>query len=159
MQAVEFWGRVNRSGPPSDFRPDLGLCWLWTGAAVRSGARTYGYAHLAGSKSSYAHRIAYQLVHGPIPVGLEIDHLCRVTLCVNPRHLEAVTHQENVRRGMNGVLRALRRPNPPTPKRDICARGHARTAENVGTRRQCRICDRQLSLIRHERARALKKAS
>ncbi len=66
-------------------------CWFWLGALSR------GYGSL---KNARAHRVAYEMTIGPIPEGLVIDHLCRVTSCVNPDHLEAVTQAENVRRGL-----------------------------------------------------------
>lgn len=91
-----FWAKVaNGEG-----------CWEWRAARYPTG---YGHCRWAG-KSAYAHRIAYLLVRGSIPSGLEIDHLCRNRACVRPDHLEAVTHRENVRRGLNGILR------PPTTK-------------------------------------------
>lgn len=71
-------------------------CWLWTGALDRHG---YGRFNLNPEKESVlAHRVAYELVHGAIAAGLEIDHLCRVLSCVNPAHLEAVTHKTNMHR-------------------------------------------------------------
>lgn len=71
-----------------------GDCWLWTGARNSKG---YGSAS-NGKSSMLAHRKAYITTKGPIPVGLTIDHLCCVTTCVNPAHLEAVTGAENIRR-------------------------------------------------------------
>ncbi len=69
-------------------------CWHWTGAKTDKG---YGRFYLNGNK--HAHRISYELLIGPIPNGLVIDHLCRNPSCVNPAHLEPVTHVENVKRG------------------------------------------------------------
>jgi len=69
-------------------------CWNWTGTVSRNG---YGLAH-RGRTSMTAHRFVYQCHNGPIPAGLELDHLCRNKLCVNPGHLEPVTHAENMRR-------------------------------------------------------------
>jgi hypothetical protein len=83
---------------------------------------------------------------GPIPDGFEVDHLCRVTPCVNPAHLEPVTHRENVHRGKNGVLRHLR---APLIRRTHCGRGHERTPENLYASGNCRKCQR----VRDERRR------
>ena len=71
-------------------------CWLWSTALERLG---YALWRPAGNeKKVLAHRWSYEFFVGPIPVGLELDHLCRVRNCVNPDHLEAVTHLENMRR-------------------------------------------------------------
>ena len=62
-----------------------------------SGSGPYGRIYVPDKKGmDYAHRISYEMAWGEIPFGLEIDHLCCVKLCVNPAHLEAVTHEENV---------------------------------------------------------------
>ena len=80
---ARFWQKVDKSGD----------CWEWIGA-VSSG---YGHFQTDGGTTT-AHRVAYQLLVGPIPDGLHVDHLCRNTLCVNPDHLEPVTQAENNRR-------------------------------------------------------------
>lgn len=74
-----------------------GSCWIWTGAI--NVAIGYGKLYRDG-RDQYAHRWSYELFVGPIKHGLEIDHLCRVRSCVNPKHLEAVTHQVNMSRGI-----------------------------------------------------------
>lgn len=71
-------------------------CWLWVGPIAGG---IYGGFTPAPGQHTYAHRFAYEQLRGPIPANLEIDHLCRNTRCVNPAHLEPVTHQENLRRG------------------------------------------------------------
>jgi hypothetical protein len=70
-------------------------CWIWQGTVTRAG---YGIITLAGKRTTGAHRWAYELLAGPIPEGLTLDHLCYVPLCVNPAHLEPVTRDENKRR-------------------------------------------------------------
>jgi len=69
-------------------------CWLWTGA---QDGHSYGQINIDG-RPEKSHRLAYRLYIGEIPSSLTIDHLCRVTLCVNPEHLEPVTLSENTRR-------------------------------------------------------------
>jgi len=116
-------------------------CWPWT--ACRS---SDGYGHIRIEGSVYkAHRVVYELMVGPIPVGLEIDHLCRNRACVRPDHLEPVTKTTNVRRGLamvNGAQNAAK---------THCPAGHPYDAENtrVGRTRMgiayrvCRTCDRE----------------
>lgn len=81
---------------------DIG-CWEWTGGRSASPkAPQCLYGHYAVSTNPIrlvkAHRFSFEFFNGPYPEGTETDHLCRNTLCVNPEHLEAVTHQENCRR-------------------------------------------------------------
>jgi hypothetical protein len=69
-------------------------CWIWQGAKTRNG---YGVTTVSGT-STLAHRAFYMMFVGPIPPGLQLDHLCQVRPCVNPEHLEPVTATVNVRR-------------------------------------------------------------
>jgi transposase-like protein len=72
-------------------------CGLWTGSRIKSAeGRYYGAFRALGE--TLAHRVAHLLFVGPIPDGYQVDHLCSVTLCVLPAHLEAVPPEENVRR-------------------------------------------------------------
>lgn len=109
-------------------------CWEWQGWRDRQG---YGGTWLNG-RSARAHRVVYEQHRGPIPVGLTLDHLCRVTRCVNPDHLEPVTVLENIRRSPSAVGRALRTGR--------CIRDHEFNDENTHIsstgQRVCRACGR-----------------
>jgi hypothetical protein len=83
--------------------PQPNGCWLWTGCSIPAG---YGQLWVR-DRVVMAHRVSHELFKGPVPERLCIDHLCRVTSCVNPAHLEAVTYTENTRRGTNAE--AIRR--------------------------------------------------
>jgi hypothetical protein len=80
-----FWKDVEKTG----------TCWIWIGLKTPRG---YGYIGTRDHKHILVHRFSYELHTGPIPEDLQIDHLCRNTLCVNPDHLEAVTATENILR-------------------------------------------------------------
>lgn len=71
-------------------------CWLWAGSLAGSGYARF----MLNKKMVAAHRVAYELKHGPIPDGLQMDHLCRVRCCINPDHVEPVTASTNVKRGL-----------------------------------------------------------
>lgn len=75
-------------------------CWVWQRALDKQG---YGCAW-SEQRLRGAHRVIYELLVGPIPDGLELDHLCRVPACVNPDHLEPVSRSENIRRGLGAKL-------------------------------------------------------
>ena len=112
-------------------------CWEWT-ASTRDG---YGLFWFNG-KNHQAHRISYEYYYGPIPADLEIDHArCQNRKCVNPEHLEAVTHAENVRRGDAGLhMRTVR-------NQKHCNRGHEYSEWNLYTEpngcKRCRECGRE----------------
>jgi len=128
-----------------------GDCWLWIAYIRRDG---YGYFWVDG-KMVYSHRFAYEHYVGPIPAGLQLDHLCRVRNCVRPSHLEPVTQQENVRRGevgkASGALQLAK---------THCPHGHPYDEINTyycpNGRRQCRTCHAERE--RQRQAKSRKKA-
>lgn len=131
-------GRKPASSPEERFWAQVDQCedgcWYWLGGLHCEG---YGRITVYG-KRTYAHRFAYELLVGKIPEGLEIDHLCRNRACVNPTHLEPVTCEENVLRGVS--------PSAVHRRQTHCVHGHPFDVENTGYmpdgRRRCRTCDR-----------------
>jgi hypothetical protein len=117
MNIERFWERVDASGD----------CWEWTGGLIPDG---YGHAYVNG-KSRGAHRVAYEALVGPLPVGLQIDHLCRNRRCVNPDHMEPVTPRENTLRGYSRTAQLARRTT--------CVHGHD-LADALVSRRGWRLC-------------------
>ena len=99
----------NRNKPGRLTYDNISGCWVWSASLrpTRDGRRGRVYVHATGHRTWRrvdAHVFFYEAFKGPIPSGLEIDHLCRNVQCVNPDHLEAVTHQVNMRRGKNTKL-------------------------------------------------------
>lgn len=127
---------VNRSSTADKFAESIAVtdngCWLWIGHRYTNG---YG-AITHNGRQVLVHRWSYEHHVGPIPAGLQIDHLCRNRACANPGHLEPVTALENTRRAM----------------RSKCVNGHQFSAENTymhGGKRYCRTCRRERNAARY----------
>lgn len=128
----------------TQFDLDPSTCWLWTGYVG-----THGYGFLGNHIS--AHKFSYERFIGSVPESYEIDHICHNAdplcaggstclhrRCVNPAHLEAVTHREN-------VLRSMRGPIALHAAQTHCKRGHPLSGDNLwidpNGHRQCVICE------------------
>lgn len=121
-----FWRFVNKTE----------TCWNWTGSRLPT-----GYARFWGGKERgpcYGHRFSYEMHVGPIPDGMQLDHLGRVRACCNPEHLEPVTCRENLIRGDTRTAREA--------AQICCVHGHpfseANTRITALGKRACRACDR-----------------
>ncbi|WP_082495327.1 HNH endonuclease signature motif containing protein [Aeromicrobium sp. Leaf291] len=128
---ARFWSKVNKTE----------TCWIWTGNTSPDGyGRFLGHSEFG---TSLPHRISWQAAKGPVPDGLELDHLCQVRKCVNPDHLEAVTHAENIRRAVE--------------RRTHCPKGHPRAdnwvSDYAGGHR-CLACRRAANAAYMRRRRA-----
>jgi hypothetical protein len=135
--SARFWAKV-------DIRSYDG-CWEWT-AARHNG---HGFFNVGG-RTTTAHRVSYEQIVGPIPDGLQLDHLCRNRGCVNPMHLEPVTCGENLARGetINAINAA----------KTHCPQGHPYSGENLKITpqgfRECKECNGAKALRYQARIRS-----
>lgn len=144
---LRLWSRVEqRDG-----------CWTFIGGCS-SGYGQISFGPRTDRRVYSAHRFMYQAVIGPVPDGLQLDHLCRNRACCNPAHLEPVTCEENLRRGNGWSGRNARKTH--------CPQGHALTPENLTVSvyktasgpkqgRKCKVCHREREAARRARRRAV----
>jgi hypothetical protein len=112
-------------------------CWIFTGCRTRTG---YGQVTLSFTEGrALTHRVVYERMEGPVPEGMQLDHLCRMPACCNPEHLEPVTPAENIRRGNVSAVQRARFALMKT-----CRKGHERNEANIyhtkDGKRRCRPC-------------------
>ena len=122
-------------------------CWIWQKGKTHNGYPLVSVARVM----RYAHRLQYERTKGPIPPGMDLDHLCRNRDCINPEHLEPVTRSENLRRGAGAQM--LRARHAAVTH---CPQGHPYNAENTylrpnGRGRLCRLCQRAAKKSYRER--------
>lgn len=125
-----LWPKVDRRGDDE--------CWPWLASENGHGYGQFTVYIDGKMRARAAHRVVYQLLVGPIPEGLDLDHLCRSRICVNPAHLEPVTRRENLLRGITLPAAEVERTH--------CPRGHAYDEVNTylhGGQRHCRACRRE----------------
>jgi hypothetical protein len=141
-----FWSKVSPC--------PMSGCWLWTAAAGRLAYGRIGVGSRrpgGGRGTRQTHRLAYETLVGP--TSMMLDHLCRVTLCCNPLHLEPVSNQENSRRGNCG-----KKTGELQRAKTHCPSGHEYSEENtrvnVAGERECKECRRAASARYRERKRA-----
>ena len=131
--------RIVKSVSPE---PNTG-CWLCT---LSDNGRGYGRVVING-RAMQAHRVIYEQFRGPIPPMMDLDHLCRMKLCVNPDHLEPTTHRENVKRGLAGATTTARQR-----AKTHCPFGHEYSGVNLIVKpngaRGCRACAKRRDKVR-----------
>ncbi len=116
----------------SNIEVDEDGCWIWQKQSKRV---RYAQMCIGDGVPRYVHRLLYETVVAPIPDGLDLDHLCRKTWCVNPGHMEPVTHRENCLRGQS--------PWALNARRTRCLKcGAELTRAGKQKRRECEPCGR-----------------
>lgn len=139
----EFWKLEARLRHKIEIQPSG--CWIWIASLDHNG---YGRVRdTVNNSTKFSHRFIYELLIGPIPSDLELDHLCRIPSCCNPKHLEPVTHTENVKRGKAPEITKKRHK-----EKTHCYQGHPLFGNNLYEykgkdgyiNRQCKICKNEI---------------
>lgn len=138
---ARFWAKVDKSGS----------CWRWLGRPHKSG---YGRHSPKPGVIVYAHRYSYELNVGTIPEGLQLDHLCRNTMCVRPDHLEPVTQRVNQLRGEGPAAINARKTHCPAGH-PLDEHAYTWTGLSGATHRRCRACNTEAAR-QYRRRRAAK---
>lgn len=151
-ETIEVWraSRPGRGTKPTDplarfmakVKVDEAGCWIWQGYIAENG---YGTFRTSKDKRGPAHRRGYELLVGPVPKHLELDHLCRVRACVNPGHLEPVTPAVNRNRAPSCI-------EVVNKAKTHCPKGHEYDEQNTYVRsgkRHCRECMRAYNRRRY----------
>lgn len=112
-------------------------CWIWNGKVDKTGYGSFGMRVEKACRTRAAHKIVYETLVGEVPEGMQLDHLCRIPLCVRPDHLEVVTPRENTLRS-NGIAAI-------NARKTHCVHGHEFTVENTYIHkkrgsRHCKAC-------------------
>ncbi|MCU1617180.1 MAG: hypothetical protein JWO98_4720 [Frankiales bacterium] len=131
-----FWPKVHKTES----------CWLWVASLNSKG---YGQFY-DGRRVVQAYKFAYEMARGPVPDGLDLDHLCRNPVCVNPAHLEPVTSRANTLRGYG--------PTAIHARKTHCIRGHELPAPNARRERECLPCKAIRARAAYDRKRAARAA-
>jgi HNH endonuclease len=123
-----FWSKVNKNGP---IHPELGRCWIWTGAISRG----YGNFTVAKGQTGKAHRFSY-LLHWGFLGDYQVDHKCCETRCINPHHLQLLTNKENNEKSTS--------PSAINKRKTHCIHGHEFIESNIirykDGHRRCKTC-------------------
>lgn len=134
-EQIRFWAKVDKD--------QIGTgCWEWTAALVHGYGQFTSGDRRRGYKKHLAHRLVYQMLVGPVPDGLELDHLCRNTSCCNSAHVEPVTHAENIRR-CGAMAKASAAYVAMIRRRTECPNGHDLDAPDMRANAACSECARE----------------
>lgn len=152
MNVDKFWSLVNKTDG----------CWLWTGGTAGRPTHRYGALTFNGRRHCKAHRVAYELVKGPIPDGQKVLHRCDVTLCVKPDDLFLGTQTDNMQdcaaKGRLNTINGLLAANAAHRAKTHCPHGHPYSGDNLKINKKgariCRVCANVKTLDFYHRNKA-----